>query len=237
MKKERYYVIADTHFYHEKMTEYCGREPGWEEAIGKNLAGLAPDVILIHLGDIVWYRAQEAHDKYIAPLKCKKILVRGNHDKQTNTWYLRNGWDFVCTSYTDRLYGHDLLFSHKPMPDTGYDFNIHGHLHNLGHHDGESQLVRNEKQILYATEDYNNMPMSVNDLIQAKKGYTGLFHGKTREELEFPHPILKDFTSEQFKEHLEGDPGFECDHCQRGGQQFHWTHPCEKCGRVGGKKI
>jgi len=32
-----------------------------------------------------------------------------------------------------------------------------------------------------------------------------------------------------------GDPK-HCSHCMKGGQQFHLTHPCEVCGRIGGKE-
>ena len=68
---------------------------------------------------------------------CKrKVLVRGNHDKNTDLWYMNHGWDFVCNSFTTQAFGHKLIFSHVAVPhDIRYDFNIHGHSHGNDHRD------------------------------------------------------------------------------------------------------
>ena len=159
------YVIGDTHFNHDNMVEYCNRPENFDERIGKALCRLAPDDTLYHLGDICIGRDAEMHEKFIEPTKAKKILVRGNHDKRSNNWYLRHGWDFVCTTITDKFFNTEVLLSHRPMRDNGYELNIHAHLHNLGHRDGEYLLTKNEKQILYAVEDYDYIPMTIEFLI------------------------------------------------------------------------
>ena len=155
------YIIGDTHFHHDAMIEYCGRKKGFEDKILKNLLLLTKDDILIHLGDICIGKDIEAHDKYIIPLKCKTILVKGNHDSKTDNWYMNHGWDFVCDTFTRTIWKRTVLFSHRPMANNGYDVNIHAHLHNLGHRDGEYLLVKNDKQVLYSCEDNNNRPMSL----------------------------------------------------------------------------
>lgn len=125
------YIISDTHFNHTRqMIEYCQRPVNYEELLVKNLSTLTEKDILIHLGDISIGKDAFIHETIIKPLKCKKILVRGNHDKKSNSWYLRNGWDFVCEEFVDTLFGRTILFSHEPASHNGCVLNIHGHLHN-----------------------------------------------------------------------------------------------------------
>jgi len=131
-----YYIITDTHFNHEaKMClEEIGRPLDYAEKIYKSLIALKKEDVLIHKGDICIGKDKEMHKKYIKPLKCKKILVRGNHDNKSNGWYMDNGWDFVCDTFTMKYDGKKILFSHIPQPWDGIsDINIHGHLHNCSH--------------------------------------------------------------------------------------------------------
>lgn len=120
-----------------------------------------PSDILIHLGDICW-----KNDAYwnacFNSIQCKsKILVLGNYDKKSIFWYLEY-WDAVVKTFTIKRHGKTILFSHKPLPDTGYDINIHGHLHNSNHHDGE--WIRNEKQTPVMME-HHYKPHNITDLI------------------------------------------------------------------------
>ncbi len=126
------FLITDTHFNHAKVIEYCDRPLDFEERILKNcLDMIKEDDTLIHLGDICIGNDKESHAKYIEPIKGTKILVRGNHDKRSDNWYLNHGWDFVCDSFTGTYFGKKVLFSHTPQIDKGdFDLNIHGHLHN-----------------------------------------------------------------------------------------------------------
>jgi calcineurin-like phosphoesterase family protein len=165
------YITGDTHFNHTPaMLEYCNRPENFESRIFKHLMALGEDTILYHLGDVCIGRDAEMHERYIAPLKARKILIRGNHDKKSNTWYLAHGWDFVCLAIADNLFGKKILLTHRPAAESlNYDINIHAHLHNLGHRDGEYLLVKNDKQSLYSCEDYNYMPVPLRNLIEVKK--------------------------------------------------------------------
>lgn len=125
-----YLLTTDTHFFHDKMMEYCGRPDGFESIIQSNFNKIKPDDVLIHLGDICIGRDLEAHEKFIQPLECKKWLIRGNHDKKSDSWYLRNGWDFIASSITLYKFGKTIVLSHQPVLDGDYDFNVHGHFHN-----------------------------------------------------------------------------------------------------------
>lgn len=172
------YLTTDWHIYHDKMIEYCGRPEGFENLIFKRLRAVLKDTdVLIHLGDVTVSsgREAEAHEKFIQTLPGKHWLIRGNHDRKSNHWYLSHGWDFVAAFFQDIYFGQNVLFSHVPMADNGYDINIHGHFHNSDHRRQEPALlaIKNDKQHLLALEYNNYQPWNLQTLIQ-KREKTGL---------------------------------------------------------------
>lgn len=124
----KFYLITDTHFNHKKMVEYCGRPENFDELIWQSLESLPPDCTLIHLGDICIGNDVEVHER-IKKLPYKKVLIKGNHDKKSNTWYLNHGWDDVAKDMTGHHFGRYITFSHIPVKDV-QNWNIHGHYHN-----------------------------------------------------------------------------------------------------------
>jgi len=150
------YITTDSHFNHERVKEYCGRPENYESIIWSELYNLTEEHLLIHLGDICWYDNIEIHKK-IAELRCRKVLVRGNHDKKSDHWYLEHGWDFVCDTFQITRHKKKVLFSHKPRAWDGYfDINIHGHLHNSQHNMGNNLLgIQRHGQYLVCIEDLN----------------------------------------------------------------------------------
>jgi len=156
------WITTDTHFLHRKIVEYCYRPENFDELIWKGLELVKEDDLLIHLGDICIGGDRLVHEK-LRSFKFKKILVKGNHDKNSNSWYLRNGWDFVCNTFSDYYFGKNVLFSHIPHKDIGYDVNIHGHCHNKPReHDPEM----NSKQILIAIENTKYRPVLLDTIIK-----------------------------------------------------------------------
>ena len=169
-------LTTDWHIFHEKMIELCGRPVGFEEKIYRGLqAVLQPEDILIHLGDICLKSGKEAeaHERFIKPFPCKKWLVRGNHDRKSNHWYLSHGWDFVADTFRDSYFGKVVAFSHIPMADDGYDINIHGHFHNTDHrnHEPALQAIANSKQYLLALEYNNYQPWNLQTLLEHPEKY------------------------------------------------------------------
>ena len=145
--KNRIWTIADTHFGHKNMVEYCGRPTDFSERIEKNLlTTLKAGDVLIHLGDICIGRDQYWHDRVIRRIPAKKWLCIGNHDRKSNTWYLNNGWDMVCRAVSFKAFQTKVLFSHKPqalpLEKDEIDLNIHGHFHNSNHRDQEPHLTK-----------------------------------------------------------------------------------------------
>ena len=126
------------------------------------------DAILIHLGDVCIGDDANMHERFIKSIPCKRILVRGNHDKKSNAWYMDHGWDFVCNRFYDDLYGYKIAFTHKPIPpgcwDGVYDVNIHGHLHNLCHR----EVPKNFMNVLLSLEIDGYAPLSLESFIGKK---------------------------------------------------------------------
>ena len=162
------YVISDTHFNHtQKMIEYCGRPENFEDLLWKNLEQIHDGDLLIHLGDVCIGNDAAVHGMLMG-YKFKKFLVKGNHDRKSNTWYLQHGWDFVCEEFKDTLFGKNILFSHMPRVWDGvYDVNIHGHFHNSDHRRQEPDLfkIHNGYQKLYAPEYLDYKPIKLIDFL------------------------------------------------------------------------
>ena len=126
---------------------------------------------LIHLGDICIGNDAEWHKRFFANANCRCILVRGNHDSKSLSWYMSHGWQFACDRMDLNLYGKHIAFSHKPLPDDGsFDLNIHGHFHNADHHrwEPEFQGRTGEKyKLLYQEHHYR--PLSLQKIVENHK--------------------------------------------------------------------
>lgn len=116
------WITSDTHFNHDVLVHENLRPPDNKKLILSEWKRLiAKQDTLIHLGDVIFYQYQELKG-ILDSVPCRKILTRGNHDKKTNGWYQRNGFDFVC----DGMRLGEYYFTHKPED---YLVNVHGHLH------------------------------------------------------------------------------------------------------------
>ena len=135
-----YWIITDTHFGHPNMEKYLGRPHGYEQKILKNLNVVKEEDVLIHLGDVAFNESAYWNVQLRNAVKGKMILTLGNHDKHSLTWYYARGWDFICKSSTLKIFGYNILFSHKPM-DGDFDLNIFGHFHNNPRERWEESLV------------------------------------------------------------------------------------------------
>ena len=126
----RLFVIADTHFGHTALSNRLNVRPqNFEERIIRNWrASISDEDLVIHLGDIFLGKSTNWSD-YLPTLPGRKVLIVGNHDKKSYNWYLDNGFDFVCRSFTWEIHGLNILFSHEPVANGNHDLNIHGHLH------------------------------------------------------------------------------------------------------------
>lgn len=162
------YIISDTHFNHDAIISYCDRPTDHEIKLWKSMEKIGADDLLIHLGDICIGEDQMVH-AYIKDLKCRKVLVMGNHDSKSWHWYMGHGWDFACESFKLRYANKTICFSHKPQPwDGEWDINVHGHLHNLGHRDNEYRELKKWHR-LYSPELMGYAPIELSKFIQTEQ--------------------------------------------------------------------
>jgi len=141
----KYIITTDTHLGHEKMLKW-GRPPDFEKKILKGLESVAShSAILIHLGDIC-IGNDRANNRLLTSIPFfKKYLIRGNHDRKSNEWYLQNGWDMVCNTMGLGYNGDEIIFSHMPVNLEGGAINIHGHFHDV-----EAKRIMAKEPHLYA---------------------------------------------------------------------------------------
>lgn len=166
------WVVSDLHFLHDNLIkeEYCSRPENHSEKIFEYLMQIPKKDILVCLGDISIGKELEVYDTFIKPIKCKKILVKGNHDRKSNNWYLNHGWDFVCYSFQDTYRKKKILFSHYPKCADDYDLNIHGHLHNNIYKweklNEENKSFVNDKHLLISMELMDYKPKTISYIIE-----------------------------------------------------------------------
>lgn len=122
------YFFADSHFGHKNILSFerGDRFLDIQEHDNKIISLLEERLqkqdTLYHLGDFACYE-NEACERF-SYLPCKKILIKGNHDK--GKWidkYFDKVYD-VPVFYTKRI-----VLSHIPIPVTDGTLNVHGHLH------------------------------------------------------------------------------------------------------------
>ena len=168
----RIFVIADTHFNHQMLIDKGYRPKGYDQFIWNDLINLPNDCLLIHLGDICIGNDLDVHNK-LKRLSYKKVLVKGNHDCKSNHWYLSHGWDFVCEQFQDTYFGKKVLFSHVPVRDSGFDFNIHGHFHVINREDYNIEFasILNYKHKLVSLEGLGYKPILLERLLNNENIY------------------------------------------------------------------
>jgi calcineurin-like phosphoesterase family protein len=141
------FLISDTHFNHDKIATYCDRPPDFTERIIKRWNEVVTyEDTVIHLGDVAIGNRRTV-DSILAVLPGRKILVRGNHDRQhSNTWWMEHGFDFAC----DGMKFRNCWLTHEPSTSLadGCELNIHGHLHNIWHGFNSPEREERDKDLL-----------------------------------------------------------------------------------------
>ena len=123
----RRWVTGDTHFGHTNLQKHTRRPTDVDELIVTAWRRLIrPEDLVIHLGDVAFGHVDLP--ELLSTLPGRKVLVRGNHDAHTVSWYMNSGFDFA----SDAILLGGIFFTHEPAPvlPAGCEFNIHGHLHN-----------------------------------------------------------------------------------------------------------
>lgn len=151
-----YWIVSDTHFGHDCLVQENIRPKKFEYKILNFLnKHVQKEDVFICLGDVSFKNDEFWHTQLTTVVPCKKWLIIGNHDSRSIPWYIEHGWDNACESMNINIFGKNILFSHKPKPESyGYDVNIHGHFHDFPRDKWEPELVAilNKKQYLICME-------------------------------------------------------------------------------------
>ena len=178
------FLISDTHLNHANIATYCDRPPNFTDMIIKrwNERVTWADTV-IHLGDVA-IGPRGLVENQIRCLNGKKILVRGNHDRNgSNSWWMDHGFDFSC----DAMMFRNWWLTHEPAQRLPWEDrehclgNIHGHLHNIWHGFApnagaekvatEEKRLRNSWQRLFAIEYTNYYPIEFDEFVSKPDKY------------------------------------------------------------------
>lgn len=154
MKQSNTWIISDTHFGHDALIKNGYRKDNFGYEIANNCFNAVKDGdTVIHLGDVAFYNHGLWNDIFLKSIRLQRsILVMGNHDKQTYSWYYTQGWHFVCDKFSMKKYGRKFVFSHVPMEEKYLlpgEINIHGHLHDCTYR----EAVKSDRHVLINIED------------------------------------------------------------------------------------
>jgi len=100
--RTKIFFYADPHFCHEEIIEYCKRPFVNVEEMNETL--IKNYNYLVKENDIVYFLGDVGFDKYdnlkvvFSRLKGKKLLVKGNHDKASKSFYRNLGFFDVVDS-------------------------------------------------------------------------------------------------------------------------------------------
>ena len=165
------YIIADTHWEHTKMIEYCDRHPDFGQKIRNQWQGnVSTQNIVYVLGDVTW-GTQGQLQTILAGLPGTKVLIRGNHDRShTNNWFIQAGFAVVL----EKAQVSGVILSHFPVDLTEKEIeygliNIFGHFHNNDPKKWEENLRKRitKYHYLMILEDIDYKPVN---LQLARKG-------------------------------------------------------------------
>lgn len=171
------WLIADTHFGHENIKQFCHRPQDVEQIMMEEWArAIGPEDTALHLGDLS-YRNNAFFKHMIAKhLTGDKKLVKGNHDKGRPSFYRDSGFKIIkpfWIPWTSHETGNSfqVQFSHYPWrledgPIPENVIRIHGHIHNNGY-DRDVFRPYRRNQINVSAEMMKYKPVNLLELLRA----------------------------------------------------------------------
>lgn len=151
------YFTSDTHFNHSKIIEFCNRPARDRDEMNEMLIDrwnerVKPGDMIYHMGDFA-FCGKTLRKIIINQLNGRKFLVRGNHDPDSNQWWLDAGFEWVrdyyklkeTISYEDdegetKQYVQPIVLCHFPI--LSWDNMAHGSWHLHGHCHGSLPMSR-----------------------------------------------------------------------------------------------
>lgn len=164
------YFIADTHFNHDKIIDFCDRPYKNVLEMNKTIINnwnktVKSDDVVYHLGDFAFDNI-ETITKFRSLLNGKIFLVMGNHDRYSVKRYYDAGFDRVYDKPI-LICNQDVILSHEPVFITNsMPFcNIFGHVHN-----NVIYKTVTENSYCVSVERINYTPISLEEIIKHIEG-------------------------------------------------------------------
>ena len=161
------WVSTDWHLFHDNAISWADRPANHTELIiQKHRQLILSQDTLINLGDVI-FRQLNRLPEILSLIAGKKVLVLGNHDKESRGWYERNGFDFVCDSFTLGT----TLFTHQPVEvlPAGITLNIHGHWHHTDQVHNEAPWWSPTTHHKLALEETGYAPVNLRQLLDRRR--------------------------------------------------------------------
>lgn len=129
------WIIADTHFNHRNIIEYCHRPFLTVEEMNEVLiynwnCRVSPQDIVYHLGDFSMNSDKEFVSEIIRRLNGRIILIMGNHDQKPHKWYIDCG--FENTTRKPMIVDDNIILMHEPPKEqliSDKYYYVFGHVH------------------------------------------------------------------------------------------------------------
>lgn len=161
---EKIWFIADSHFFHKNVIDYCNRPFLSIEEMNSTLIYNWNKIVknndrVFMLGDF----ALCGKDKIIEignQLKGRKILILGNHEGASLKTYYEAGFEMV---YKYPIYFNNWILSHMPQPNCPC-VNIHGHLHQINVDDCLDFEKGKKPYINVSADKINFTPISLKEI-------------------------------------------------------------------------
>lgn len=164
------WIWGDNHFNHTNIIKYADRpfksveDMNWR-MINHHNDLVSEDDLVIFLGDLTLVSSKYEKPKEIMDKlkKTKRILVMGNHDRKSYSYYMKSGFDFVTHKFVWDYMGKKILFVHDPNDISKYEFMeydiiIHGHMH--------EKKKRHHKFINLSVEHTGYKPVDIKRVVE-----------------------------------------------------------------------
>lgn len=164
------YITSDTHFFHNNLEKWGVRKSGDNKKVLEHWKFLSYDDTLIHLGDVIMGKEEgksknETLSYILRNTPGSKILVRGNHDKESIQKYLNLGFNGVFDSLEMNYNGRNIQLTHEPIELGSFlDINLHGHHH--GKYGFINKEIDGTFRVDVSVENTNLKPIPLDNLIK-----------------------------------------------------------------------
>lgn len=124
------YFTSDFHFSHETIILFERKEfdklSDHDKTVLDSLSVLTNEDTIWFLGDMGW--PNDFISEKIRKMGCRKYMIKGNHDTDSNDYYVEKYGLTDCYDHPVWL-SDRVVLSHYPIPVEDGIINIHGHLH------------------------------------------------------------------------------------------------------------